>query len=240
MVLPNRHIQDANAYRYAYQGQACPNDEGIGKKDPETGKEAFELRLWDGRIGRWLSPDPAGQYSSPYLGMGNDPINGIDSDGGWKTKWGRFWAWVGNGFKGKFFNNPNSSIAEKRYGITQSTSTQIDIEGGYQQTITFYNSFNKLDLASFKEGLIGSATGSYIYAKKTNNWAKFRDSKLLNVIGIPTEFFYGSVNTIYFASQFLTGTAPNEFRNLDNSAMTFDEKIFRGVNLFTYICCEKY
>ena len=84
MVLPNRHIQDANAYRYAYQGQ---------EKDPETGKEAFELRLWDGRIGRWLTTDPKGQYASPYLGMGNDPINGIDPDGGFKWKW---WAKVVN------------------------------------------------------------------------------------------------------------------------------------------------
>ncbi len=73
MPMPNRHIQDANAYRYAYQGQ---------EKDPETGKEAFELRLWDGRIGRWLTTDPYGQYSSPYLGMGNNPISRIDPNGG--------------------------------------------------------------------------------------------------------------------------------------------------------------
>ena len=72
----NRHIQDPTGYRYAYQGQ---------EKDPETGKEAFELRLWDSRIGRWLTTDPAGQYSSPYLGMGNNPVNGVDGDGGiWK------------------------------------------------------------------------------------------------------------------------------------------------------------
>ncbi len=44
--------------------------------------EAFQLRLWDGRIGRWLSPDPYGQYASPYLGMGNNPIGMIDRDGG--------------------------------------------------------------------------------------------------------------------------------------------------------------
>jgi RHS repeat-associated protein len=64
-------------YRYAFQGQ---------EKDPETGKEAFQLRLWDGRIGRWLTTDPAGQYSSPYLGMGNNPMNRIDKDGG-KSDW---------------------------------------------------------------------------------------------------------------------------------------------------------
>jgi RHS repeat-associated protein len=60
-------------YRYAFQGQEL---------DKETGMEAFQLRLWDGRIGRWLSPDPYGQYASPYLGMGNNPIGMIDPDGG--------------------------------------------------------------------------------------------------------------------------------------------------------------
>ena len=73
MPMPSRNMVDANNYRYAYQGQ---------EKDPETGKEAFELRLWDSRIGRWLTTDPYGQYSSPYLGMGNNPISRIDPDGG--------------------------------------------------------------------------------------------------------------------------------------------------------------
>lgn len=70
--MPNKQITDGN-YRYAFQGQ---------EKDPETGMEAFELRLWDGRLGRWLSVDPMGEFDSPYLGMGNNPICLIDPDGG--------------------------------------------------------------------------------------------------------------------------------------------------------------
>ena len=69
--MPGRRI--VGGYRYQYQGQEV---------DPETGKEAFQLRLWDGRIGRWLTTDPAGQYASPYLGMGNNPITRVDPDGG--------------------------------------------------------------------------------------------------------------------------------------------------------------
>lgn len=72
MPMPNRNNINNN-YRYAYQGQ---------EKDPETGKEAFELRLWDSRIGRWLTTDPYRQYASPYIGMGNNPLNMIDPDGG--------------------------------------------------------------------------------------------------------------------------------------------------------------
>jgi len=88
MPMPNRQIVNGEPYRYAYQGQ---------EKDPETGKEAFQLRLWDARIGRWLTTDPYRQYHSPYVGMGNDPINGIDPDGG---LFGRIRAWIYKQFNG--------------------------------------------------------------------------------------------------------------------------------------------
>jgi len=96
MPMPNRTLLGPEGYRYAFQGQ---------EKDPETGKEAFQLRLWDGRIGRWLTTDPYRQYASPYLGMGNDPVNGIDPDGGWKTKLGA-WLW-------KTFNGGGEIVGEK-------------------------------------------------------------------------------------------------------------------------------
>ncbi len=69
-LLPSRNSLN---YRYAFQGQEL---------DQDTQMEAFQLRLWDGRIGKWLSPDPYGQYASPYLGMGNNPISMTDPDGG--------------------------------------------------------------------------------------------------------------------------------------------------------------
>ena len=56
MPMPNRQVNGNEQYRYAFQGQ---------EKDEETGKEAFELRLWDGRIGRWLTIDPKGEFDSP-------------------------------------------------------------------------------------------------------------------------------------------------------------------------------
>ena len=71
MSMPNRNVE--GDYRYAYQGQ---------EKDAETGKEAFQLRLWDSRIGRWLTTDPYSQFYSSYLGMGNSPVYGTDPDGG--------------------------------------------------------------------------------------------------------------------------------------------------------------
>jgi hypothetical protein len=47
-------------------------------------------------IGRWTSVDRYGQYYSPYLGMGNNPISSIDPDGGYSW-FGAVWrsAWYG-------------------------------------------------------------------------------------------------------------------------------------------------
>jgi RHS repeat-associated protein len=70
MPMPDRNAE--GDYRYKYQGQ---------EKDTETGKEAFELRLWDSRIGRWSNPDPVKEFKSPYVGMANDPISFIDRRG---------------------------------------------------------------------------------------------------------------------------------------------------------------
>ncbi len=62
-------------YRHGYQGQ-------FTEKDEETGYDSFELRLYNSRIGRWMSYDPEGQFYSPYVGMGNNPVSDVDPDGG--------------------------------------------------------------------------------------------------------------------------------------------------------------
>ena len=62
-------------YRHGYQGQ-------YAEQDAETGFDSFELRLYNSRIGRWTAPDPYGQFDSPYVGMGNNPVLGVDPDGG--------------------------------------------------------------------------------------------------------------------------------------------------------------
>ncbi len=71
--MPGRYSQGANRYRFGYQGI---------EHDPETGWNAFALRNYDPRMGRWFNPDPYGQHYSPYLAMGNNPVSMIDPDGG--------------------------------------------------------------------------------------------------------------------------------------------------------------
>ncbi len=74
LAMENRSIT-RESYRYAFQGQ-------YSEMDSVTKWNAFELRMYDPSIGRWLSPDPYGQFSSPYLAMGNNPISGADPNGG--------------------------------------------------------------------------------------------------------------------------------------------------------------
>ena len=73
MPMPDRNVE--GDYRYGYQGE-------FAETDKETGMPAFELRLWDARIGRWLTVDPYSQYHSPYMGMDNNPITSVDPTGG--------------------------------------------------------------------------------------------------------------------------------------------------------------
>ena len=74
--MRQEQLAGIDKYRYGYQGDFAEDE------TEETGWNSFELRLYDGVIGKWLSVDPYGQHWSPYLGMGNNPVNRIDPDGG--------------------------------------------------------------------------------------------------------------------------------------------------------------
>jgi len=85
--------------RRNYQGNFAEWDE-------ESSNYHFTLRLMDPVIGRWLSVDPYRQFYSPYVGMGNDPVNRIDPDGGISTspvydKNGNFLGTDSQGFMGE-------------------------------------------------------------------------------------------------------------------------------------------
>jgi hypothetical protein len=122
--------------------------------------EAFQLRLWDGRIGRWLSPDPYGQHSSPYLGMGNNPTGTIDPDGGYSW-FGAAWRYAAGGFKGDFHKSTN----EKWGWGTTYENTSFNPEGGGVGIITHHD---------FGQGRVNSNSSSsnwnWQYKDPFPNW----------------------------------------------------------------------
>ena len=83
-------------YRWGFQGQ-------FSEEDAETGWNSFEARSWDPVVSRWISRDPARQFWSPYVGMGNDPINQIDPDGRY-SKFGALWR-SGFGLRGRVYQS---------------------------------------------------------------------------------------------------------------------------------------
>lgn len=58
-----------------YQGE-------YNEQDEETGYNEFALRTYDPQIGRWIQVDPKIIQPGMYNGMGNDPTNQVDPDGG--------------------------------------------------------------------------------------------------------------------------------------------------------------
>ncbi len=63
--------------RYNFQGKEYEN---------KTEWHNFHARQYDATIGRWFATDPANQFSSPYLAMGNNPVMMIDPDGRFSFK----------------------------------------------------------------------------------------------------------------------------------------------------------
>jgi RHS repeat-associated protein len=60
--------------RFLYQGKEWQTALALNLYD-------FHARQYDPALGRWWAMDPAGQFSSPYNGMGNNPVIMVDPDG---------------------------------------------------------------------------------------------------------------------------------------------------------------
>lgn len=71
--MPGRSY-NLGTYRFNYQGQESAVNQSWTN---------FELRMYNPDLGRFCNPDPMGQFASAYVGMGNNPVSGIDPTGGY-------------------------------------------------------------------------------------------------------------------------------------------------------------
>ena len=77
--MPTRTFSATNAYRYGFNGKE--NDNEI---KGEGNQQDYGFRIYDPRVGRFLSTDPLTQeypWYTPYQFGGNNPIEFIDRDG---------------------------------------------------------------------------------------------------------------------------------------------------------------
>ena len=81
MLQPGRKYSNGSGYRYGFNGKE--NDRDITTSDYD-----FGARIYDGRLGKWLSVDPFASKTpdeSPFITFGNNPIVNIDPDGKFKV-----------------------------------------------------------------------------------------------------------------------------------------------------------
>ncbi len=141
-------------YRWGFQGQ-------FAEEDPETNWNSFELRMFDPVIGRWLVPDPYNEFWSPYLAMGNNPLNVIDPDGGVTGKQ----------------NCPECNAAEAKYG---ALSEQYAVKAkpiGLGNLIALWN-----DIELVAEGELKIDAG--IRAKMRGNLGVVKTETDINVVNV--------------------------------------------------------
>jgi len=125
-------------YRYGYQGQ-------YSERDKETEWNSFDLRQYDPVVGRWLSPDPYGQFNSPYVGMGNDWAMQVDTDGGWS--WAGAAIGAGVGFAtGSLYGLATDKDNWWKYGLAGAAGGFVG--GGLSATTTTSNSNRAAHLSS--------------------------------------------------------------------------------------------
>ena len=174
-----------NDYRYGYQGQ-------YAEVDKETGWNNFDLRMYDAAIGRWMSTDPYSQYSSPYVGMGNNPSNGIDPNGGY-TWFKGFLKWASGGFSGSF-NKARSGDREGQYYISKKVNNSNTNEVVIQRALDFGNGDHGGQY--YPNGTIATYDPNIIqrWSQSSDKLAKFSYDLFDSPVVYSTSFFGQSVH----------------------------------------------
>jgi len=78
--MPGRKYSAGTAYRYGFNGKENDND----VKGVEGGQQDYGMRIYDPRVGKFLSVDPLFEeypWYTPFQFAGNSPIANIDLDG---------------------------------------------------------------------------------------------------------------------------------------------------------------
>jgi RHS repeat-associated protein len=79
MGMPGRKYLMENAYRHGFNGKENDNE-----VKGEGNQQDYGMRIYDPRLGRFLSVDPLTKdypWYTPYQFAGNTPIVAIDLDG---------------------------------------------------------------------------------------------------------------------------------------------------------------
>lgn len=193
-------------YRYGFNGKE--NDEEV--KGVEGSQQDYGMRIFDPRVGRFLSVDPLTKgypMLTPYQFASNRPIDGVDLDGlEWEST-------------GKYFNP-----ATGRY--------QID----YKVTLSLNNEKNIYHLATHKAQLQKAEAYAEETLSKRDAIGTFWDP-IMNVDIIFTEG-KGSLNVAFFEAATITrlNSKTGEFETIKNESFAGKvDKVGETQTNFVYV-----
>jgi RHS repeat-associated protein len=170
-LLPGRKYSQANTtYRYGFNGKE--ND-----KDINSGAIAFEARVYDSRIGRFLSRDPKESeyaWQSTYVYFKNSPISIIDIKGKGggdpnppKTYDKAKWAKVLETWSTQFHSMESGADHKKLVSATFQLIGKIDAFRDLGRTLSLHN------LVRYAEGKGGYDVFSYSQLNTASNFGSF-------------------------------------------------------------------
>jgi len=175
-------ISSVNKVNYGYQGQELD----------ETGLNAFALRMYDPRLGRWLRTDPYYQHHSPYMAMSNNPISFIDPTGG-------------SDFDGDNIEDTASELAEWGYGYYSGDAWMYEAQnnnGGLEAEYEDYDKYNDYQTLMSRSGDLLAyhpveITKEAFYA--------YTDPRTLSKIRVPYKEKYTIMDAYRIAPTFKSG-----------------------------------
>ena len=111
--MPGRKFSTGSGYRYGFNGKEFDKDAGEGIQD-------YGMRIYNGRLGRFLSVDPLiikYPFYSPYQFSGNDVIRCIDLDGGEPKSKTQDCDWNTTTLTGTVYNNVYDKTSHRNFDM---------------------------------------------------------------------------------------------------------------------------
>jgi RHS repeat-associated protein len=137
MLMPGRNFNASGVkdFRFGFNGKMNDND----VKNVEGGQQDYGMRIYDTRIGRFLSRDPLSKKYpelTPYQFSSNRPIDGIDLDG---LEYVTFHVIVTKDASGKPIFQKH--IGDEFRGMTEKQIFDIHKESDFSKN--FYSRYNE-------------------------------------------------------------------------------------------------
>ena len=133
MLMPGRKFTAGNVYRYGFNGKENDND-----VKGEGNQQNYGMRIYDPRIGRFLSVDPLTKsypHYTPYSFAGNKPIQFIDLDGAEEQK--HWWQYTAVDLL-EWIRSPTNPVADNGFVHKAATAANRSLNPGYNASVIIF------------------------------------------------------------------------------------------------------